>query len=76
MKKRLHFLLYANNTSLFTSQDPDLEEKRKNELAKMKKEKKKFKGKIKEAIQKKKEKMFKKRAKCKKAPNQAVPGPS
>lgn len=67
MKKCLDFLffcLFANNKIIFTSQDPDLEEKRKNELAKMKKEKKKFKGKMKEVIQKKKEKMLKKRAKC------------
>lgn len=49
------------NKVLLKSQDPDLEEKRKNELAKIKREKKKFKGRIQEAIQKKKGKMLKKR---------------
>lgn len=53
-----------------------MEEERRNELAKMKREKKKFKGRIQEAIQKKKGKMLKKRAKCKKAASQPVPGPS
>lgn len=38
-----------------------MEEQRKNELAKIKKEKKKFKGRIQEAIQKKKEKVQKKK---------------
>ncbi|XP_026775339.2 probable ATP-dependent RNA helicase DDX49 [Pangasianodon hypophthalmus] len=56
--------------------DPDLEEKRKNELAKIKREKKKFKGRIQEAIQKKKGKMLKKGVKCKKAPSKTIPGPS
>lgn len=69
-------LLYVNNAFLLKSQDPELEEKRKKELARIKKEKKKFKGRVKEAIQKKKEKMLKQRAKCKKAPEQTVPGPS
>lgn len=64
------------NNVVLKSQDPDLEEKRKNELARLKREKKKFKGRIQEAIQKKKGKMLKKRAKCKKAPGQTAPGPS
>ncbi|XP_062868687.1 probable ATP-dependent RNA helicase DDX49 isoform X1 [Trichomycterus rosablanca] len=59
---------------ILEGKDPELEEKRKNELAKMKKEKKKFKGRIQEAIQKKKGKMQKKKANLSKVPSQTVPG--
>ncbi|KAM9460792.1 putative ATP-dependent RNA helicase DDX49 [Clarias gariepinus] len=61
---------------ILEGKDPDLEEKRKNELAKLKREKKKFKGRIQEAIQKKKGKMLKKRAKSDKTQSHSVPGPS
>ncbi|KAI5614678.1 putative ATP-dependent RNA helicase DDX49, partial [Silurus asotus] len=53
---------------ILEGKDPDLEEKRKQELAKIKREKKKFKGKIQETIQKKKDAVLKSRAKCKTAP--------
>ncbi|TSM94626.1 putative ATP-dependent RNA helicase DDX49 [Bagarius yarrelli] len=55
---------------ILEGKDPELEEKRKNELAKIKREKKKFKGRIQEAIQKKKEKTWKKKTTCKNAPSQ------
>ncbi|KAF7703487.1 probable ATP-dependent RNA helicase DDX49 [Silurus meridionalis] len=61
---------------ILEGKDPDLEEKRKQELAKIKREKKKFKGRIQETIQKKKDAVLKSRAKCKTAPRQSVPGPS
>uniref|UniRef100_A0A4W4H8Q6 Probable ATP-dependent RNA helicase DDX49 n=1 Tax=Electrophorus electricus TaxID=8005 RepID=A0A4W4H8Q6_ELEEL len=48
---------------ILEGKDPDLQEKRKNELAKIKKEKKKFKEKIQETIQKKKRKMQKNKLK-------------
>lgn len=79
MKEHVIFFFFGcivNHKVVFKSQDPDLEEKRKNELAKIKREKTKFKGRIQEAIQKKKGKMLKKRATCKTAPSQTVPGPS
>ncbi|KAI5101666.1 putative ATP-dependent RNA helicase DDX49, partial [Silurus meridionalis] len=50
---------------ILEGKDPDLEEKRKQELAKIKREKKKFKGRIQETIQKKKDAVLKSRAKCK-----------
>lgn len=71
----LYFWLFVHNV-VFKPQDPDMEEKRKNELAKIKREKKKFKGRIQEAIQKKKGKMLMKRANRKKVPSQTAPGSS
>ncbi|KAK3561451.1 hypothetical protein QTP86_002821 [Hemibagrus guttatus] len=61
---------------ILEGKDPDLEEKRKNELAKIKREKRKFKGRVQEAIQKKKGKMLMKKTNCKTAPSQTAPGSS
>ncbi|XP_036442749.1 probable ATP-dependent RNA helicase DDX49 [Colossoma macropomum] len=58
---------------ILEGKDPDLEEKRKHKLAKMKKEKKESKGRIQEIIQKKKGKMLKKKGKN---TRETPPGPS